>query len=223
MSRIALVGGHGKVALLLTPILVAQGQEVSSLVRHADQVADVEASGATAVVADVERLSASELSDVLRGHDAVVWSAGAGGGDPERTYAVDRDAAIRSMEATRGAGILRYVMVSYLGARVDHGVPSDSDFYPYAQAKAVADEYLRGTDLEWTIVAPGTLTLDPGTGAIDVGTPGTPPDGGSVPREDVARVVAAVLQRRDTIGSTVSFVGGGVPIDEALDRLAQAV
>ncbi|GMA24204.1 NAD-dependent dehydratase [Luteimicrobium album] len=218
MSRIAVIGGHGKVALLLAPILVARGDEVTSLVRRADQVADVNATGARAVVADVEQLSASELSDVLRGHDAVVWSAGAGGGDPRRTYGVDRDAAIRSMEATRGAGITRYVMVSYLGAGLDHGVPPDSSFYAYAQAKAAADDYLRGTDLEWTIVAPGTLTLEPGTGAIDAGSPddGDAPDGGSVPREDVARVIAEVLQRRDTIGRFIAFVSGADAIADAV-------
>lgn len=218
MSRIAVIGGHGKVALLLAPILVARGDEVTSLVRHVDQVADVNATGARGVVADVEQLSASELSDVLRGHDAVVWSAGAGGGDPRRTFAVDRDAAIRSMEAARGAGIQRYVMVSYLGAGPDHGVPSDSSFYPYAEAKAAADEYLRGTDLEWTIVAPGTLTLEPGTGAIDAGSPddGDAPGGGSVPREDVARVVAEVLHRRDTIGRFIGFVSGDDAIADAI-------
>jgi uncharacterized protein YbjT (DUF2867 family) len=217
MSRIAIIGGHGKVALLLAPILVERGDEVTSIIRDAGQTGDVEAAGAHAVVADVETLSASELSDVLRGHDAVVWSAGAGGGDPERTYAVDRDAAIRSMEAARGAGVLRYVMVSYLGAGPDHGVPSDSSFYPYAQAKADADEYLRGTDLEWTIVAPGGLTLEPGTGAIDAGSPdGGAPDGGNVPREDVARVIAEVLHRRETIGRFLAFVSGPTPIPDAL-------
>jgi uncharacterized protein YbjT (DUF2867 family) len=109
-------------------------------------------------------------------------------------------------------------MVSYLGAGPDHGVPSDSSFYPYAEAKAAADEYLRGTDLEWTIVAPGTLTLEPGTGAIDAGSPddGDAPDGGSVPREDVAQVVAEVLHRRDTIGRFIGFVSGADAIADAI-------
>jgi uncharacterized protein YbjT (DUF2867 family) len=218
MSRIAVIGGHGKVALLLAPILVARGDEVTSLVRRADQVADVDATGAHAVVADVEQLSAYELSEVLRGPDAVVWSAGAGGGDPQRTYSVDRDAAIRSMEATRGAGITRYVMVSYLGAGLDHGVPPDNSFYAYAQAKAAADDYLRGTDLEWAIVGPGTLARDPGPRGSDAGSPddGDGPDGGSVPREDVAQVVAEVLRRRDTIGRFIAFVSGDDAITDAI-------
>jgi uncharacterized protein YbjT (DUF2867 family) len=212
MSRIAIIGGHGKVALLLAPILVERGDEVTSIIRSAAQSDEVEATGARAVVADVESLSASDLSEVLAGHDAVVWSAGAGGGSPERTYAVDRDAAIRSVEAARGAGILRYVMVSYLGAKLDHGVSPDDSFYAYAQAKATADDYLRGTDVEWTIVGPGGLTLDPGTGRIDADNP----ESGSVPRADVAAVVAEVLHHPETVGRFIEFVGGDVPISEAL-------
>ena len=122
--------------------------------------------GATPVLADVETATAEELADQLRGHDAVVWSAGAGGGNPERTYAVDRDAAIRSMDAAAAAGVQRYVMVSYLGAGKDHGVPEDNSFFPYAEAKAAADEYLKSTSLDWTILGPGALTLEPATGKI---------------------------------------------------------
>ena len=116
MSRIAIIGGHGKVALHLSRILTGQGHQVSSLIRNPDHAADVRDAGATPVLADVETATAEELADQLRGHDAVVWSAGAGGGNPERTYAVDRDAAIRSMDAAAAAGVQRYVMVSYLGA-----------------------------------------------------------------------------------------------------------
>ena len=99
MSRILIIGGHGKVALLLAPLLVSRGDDVSSVIRNADHGADVSATGATPVVADVEALSLDELAALSTGYDAVVWSAGAGGGSPARTYAVDRDAAIRSMDA----------------------------------------------------------------------------------------------------------------------------
>ena len=114
----------------------------------------MEATGAEPVVADVESLDAGRLAEVLGGHDAVVWSAGAGGGSPERTYAVDRDAAIASMDAAARAGITRYVMVSYFGAAPDHGVAEDNPFFAYAEAKAAADEHLRGTDLDWTVLGP---------------------------------------------------------------------
>src|SRR5690554_304023 len=87
----------------------------------------------------------------IEGHDALVWSAGAGGGNPTRTYAVDRDAAIRSMDAAARAGVERYVMVSYIGSSPDHGVPENDSFFAYAEAKAAADDYLRRSDLAWTI------------------------------------------------------------------------
>jgi uncharacterized protein YbjT (DUF2867 family) len=212
MSRIAVIGGHGKVALHLARILTERGHQVSSIVRNPTQRDDVEATGAEVVVADVEALDAAGLADVLAGHDAVVWSAGAGGGNPERTYAVDRDAAIESMAAAEQAGIRRYVMVSYFGSSPNHGVPEDNGFFAYAEAKAAADEHLRSTDLDWTVLGPSTLTLDPATGRIDTGAV----ESGSVPREDVAMVVAASLEEPATIGRTILFNSGDTPIAEAL-------
>ena len=216
MSRIAIIGGHGKVALHLAKDLTANGHEVTSLFRNPEHTADVEATGATAVVADVENLSTGEIAEKLAGQDAVVWSAGAGGGSPERTYAVDRDAVIRSMDAAKDAGANRYVMVSYFGAGPDHGVPEDNSFFAYAQAKADADEYLRRSGLDWTVLGPSALTLDPGTGMIETG-PGI--EGTQVSREDVALVAAAVLDRPETIGQTIEFNNGTVPVDAALDSL----
>lgn len=211
MSRIVLIGGHGKVALLLAPILVEQGHEVTSVIRNPDHAAEIEATGATARVADVEQLDVPGLAEVLEGHDAVVWSAGAGGGDPQRTYAVDRDAAIRSIDAAGSAGVRRYVMVSYAGAGPDHGVAPDNPFFAYAEAKAAADEHLRGTDLDWTVLGPSGLTLEPASGSIDVGE-----GGGTVSRANVARVVAATLADSGTVRRTIEFHDGATPIAEAL-------
>ena len=216
MSRIAIIGGHGKVALHLSRILTGQGHEVSSMIRNPDHAADVRDAGATPVLADVETATAGELADQLRGHEAVVWSAGAGGGNPERTYAVDRDAAIRSMDAAAAAGVQRYIMVSYLGAGKDHGVPEDNSFFPYAEAKAAADEYLKSTSLDWTILGPGALTLEPATGKIQAG-PGTP--GGQVSREDVAMVAAEVLAVPSTTGKVIEFINGSTPISQAVRDL----
>jgi uncharacterized protein YbjT (DUF2867 family) len=214
MSRVAIIGGHGKVALHLSRILSGAGHEVSSIIRNPAHSADIEETGAKPVVADVTQLSEGELADVVRGHDAVVWSAGAAGSSPEDTYAIDRDAAIRSMDAAKAAGVDRYVMVSYLGARKDHGVPSDNGFFHYAEAKAAADEYLRGTDLAWTILGPGALTADPGKGTIEVSSE---PQQDSVAREDVAKVAAAVLSNPGTVGKFIQFNTGETPIAEALE------
>ncbi|WP_455900474.1 SDR family oxidoreductase [Rhodococcus gordoniae] len=218
MARIALFGGHGKVALHLERLLAAAGHETSAFIRNPDHADDVRAAGATPVVADVEKMDIAEMTELLRGHDAVVWSAGAGGGNPERTYAVDRDAAIASMTAAQEAGVRRYVMVSYFGARPDHGVPEDNSFYAYAEAKSAADTHLRGTDLDWTILGPSALTLDPPTGRIQIEGHGAR-DKGQVSRADVAAVAAAVLELPETVGRTIEFDNGDVPIDEALDAL----
>ena len=211
--RVVIIGGHGRVALRLARLLSARGDSVTSVIRDPDQVDDVEATGAAARVADVEALSTDELGDVLQGHDAVVWSAGAGGGNPARTAAVDRDAAIRSIDAAEAVGVDRYVMVSYFGAGPEHGVPEGDSFHAYAEAKAAADAHLRRSELAWTILGPGTLSDDPGTGRIHVG-PGATTH--AVPRDDVAAVAAAVLQRPDTAGRTIDFVGGDTPIALAL-------
>lgn len=212
MDRIAIIGGHGKVALLLARLLVAAGREVTALHRNPEHTAEVEATGARGVVADVEALSTDELAALLAGQDAVVWSAGAGGGNPTRTYAVDRDAAIRSIDAAARAGVRRYVMVSYFGAGPDHGVPADSGFFPYAEAKAAADAHLAGSTLDWTILGPSGLTDDPPTGRIDTAAAAS----GTVSRSDVAAVVAAVLDDPATARRTIAFNNGATPIDEAL-------
>jgi len=211
MTRIVVFGGHGKVALQLARILSERGDHVNSVFRNPGHADDVDATGANPVVADIERLDTDALADLLAGHDAVVFSAGAGGRDPARTYAVDRDAAIRLVDAAARAGVRRFVMVSYFGAGPDHGVPQESSFYHYAQAKAAADAHLRASDLDWTILGPGRLTLDAPTGQIALGE-----GNGGVSRADVAHVVAAALADDSTIGRTIDFNNGDVPIAKAL-------
>lgn len=218
MNKVLIIGGHGKVALSLAPLLKDAGLEVTSVIRNAAHIDDVAAAGATPVVHDVVSSSVEELSDVLAGHDAVVWTAGAGGGSPERTYAVDRDAAIASMDAAAAAGVQRYVMVSYLGAGPDHGVPEDNGFFAYAEAKAAADAHLQSSQLAWTIVAPGALTLDDPTGRIDP-TPAAERQEGAAnetSRANVAQVIATALQTPETIMRTIDFSDGDVPIQDAL-------
>ena len=215
MAQILIIGGHGKVALLTSPLLVAAGHRVNSVIRNPDHAAEVESGGAHAVVADVESLGVDGLAELMRDQDVVVWSAGAGGGDPARTKAVDHDAAVRSMQAAAQAGVQRYIMVSYYDAGPDHGVDPSNSFYPYAQAKTAADEYLRGTDLNWTILGPSRLTLDEPTGQI--GVAGVAERGEPVvSRGNVARVIAAVVDDESTVGRMIRFDDGDVPVAEAL-------
>lgn len=217
MAKVLLIGGHGKVALLTAPLLVEAGDEVTSLIRNPDQTSDVAETGARPEVADVESMPTDELAELMSGYDAIIWSAGAGGGNPQRTYAVDRDAAIRSMDAASRASVRRYVMVSYFGAGPEHGVSEDDSFYPYADAKAAADAYLKASDLDWTIVAPSRLTLDDLSGKIAVkGRDDDAEQGAATSRANVAQVIAAVLADDSTKGQMIEFVDGETPVAEAI-------
>lgn len=215
MSRIAIIGGHGKIALQAAALLTDAGHEVSSIIRDAAQSEDITARGATPVVLDIESASTADLAAALTGHDAIVFSAGAGGGNPDRTYAVDRDAAIRSVDAATQASVERFVMVSYFGASVDHGVDPGDSFHAYAEAKGRADQYLRAADLQWTIVAPSTLSDDAATGTIATREQGAQ-RGTAVARADVAAVVVAVLQTPATVGRMIEFTAGDSPIADAI-------
>ncbi len=211
-SRVLILGGHGKVALLLAPLLVARGDQVTAVIRNPAHADDVSAAGATPLVLDLE--GGADLGEAFEGYDAIVWAAGAGGGSRERTYAVDRDAAIRSMDAAEAARVRRYVMVSWIGSSPDHGVDPDNPFYAYADAKLAADDHLRASTLNWTILGPGALTLDPPTGRIAL----DPEGDGAVPRADVAAVIAAALAEDRTVGRFIRFGSGDTPIAEALAR-----
>lgn len=212
MARIIIFGGAGMVALLLEPLLVARGDEVTAVVRNPEQIEEVEPIGATAHVADVEQLDTAALTELIRGHDAVVWSAGAGNGHPVRTRAVDRDAAIRTMDAAVRAGVSRYIMVSYFGSSPNHGVDPEHPFFNYAEAKSAADEYLRQSPLDWTILGPSGLTVGSASGRIDVHAQKSE----TVSRDNTAQVIVAALEDDATIGRTYRFNDGDVPIAEAL-------
>ena len=120
-------------------------------------------------------------------------------------------AAFEFYNAAKAAGIKRYVMVSYLGAKPDHGVPEDNSFFAYAEAKAAADTYLRSSGLDWTIVMPSSLTLEPARG-IDL----NPTEGGSASREAVAQVIVEAVDNPSTIGADLPFNDGDTPVADAL-------
>lgn len=214
MADHIVIGGHGKVALLTMPLLRDAGHSVTGVIRNPEHGHDVEAVGGKPLVLDVETALEDDLVRAFEGKDAVVWSAGAGGGNPGRTYAVDRDAAIRSMEAAFRAGVRRYVMVSYFRAGPDHGIPQDDPFHAYAQAKAAADAHLRSSGLDWTILGPATLTLEKPTGTIDL-APLRESAGRTVSRGNVALTIQAALEMGETIGRTLEYVDGATDIREA--------
>ena len=215
MANYLIIGGHGKVALLASKILADEGHAVTSMIRNPDHSNDIKATGAEPVVLDVESASKKDLVDSMRGMDAVIWSAGAGGGNPARTKAVDLDAAVLSMEAAKQAGVDRYIMVSYLHSRLDHGIPETEPFYTYAQSKAEADEHLRGSGLDYTILGPGLLTLEDATGKITVHDTGAT-ENTETSRANGALTIAAAPRSPASNGKTIGRSDGETPIDEAI-------
>ncbi|OMC03571.1 NAD-dependent dehydratase [Mycobacterium sp. NS-7484] len=214
--RVVIAGGHGKIALILERLLSARGDEAIGLIRNPDQSADLAAGGAEAVVLDLEQASVTEVADAVRGADAVVFAAGAGpGSGAARKQTVDRDAAILLADAAEAAGVSRYVMVSALSAD-DRSLDENYDdvFRAYMHAKSEADADVRArAGLRTTIVRPGGLTDEPGSGHVTVAES---TGRGSIPREDVARVLLAVLDKPETAGRTFEVISGKTPIDAAL-------
>lgn len=214
MTKVLIIGAHGKVGMLATRDLVAAGHDVAGAIRKPEQSDELREAGAEPVVADVENLSTDELVDVVTGHDVVVWSAGAGGGSPERTNAVDRDAAIRTIDAADRSDVAHFVMVSYFGAGPDHGVPPDNDFYTYAEAKTAADEHLAASSLGWTILRPSSLTDEASTGGIEVGDD---VEASQVSRATVAAVIGAVINHPEaTAQLTLAFNDGDRQVGDVI-------
>ncbi|AKS34639.1 NAD(P)H-binding protein [Mycolicibacterium goodii] len=214
--RVVIAGGHGKIALILERLLADRGDSVTGLIRNPDHTADLTTAGAEAVVLDLERASVAEVADAVRGADAVVFAAGAGpGSGAARKQTVDRDAAILLADAAEAAGVDRYVMVSALAAD-DRSLDDNYDevFRAYMHAKSEADANVRArAGLRSTIVRPGGLTDDAGSGLVRIAES---TGRGTVPREDVARVLLAVLDAPHTAGRTFELVSGDTPIAEAL-------
>ncbi|UQN13719.1 NAD(P)H-binding protein [Gulosibacter sp. ACHW.36C] len=220
-ERIAIVGGHGKIALALAELLVADGVEVRSLVRNADHAAELEALGAIPVVCDIESASANELADAFGHSDAVVFAAGAGpGSGAERKWTVDRDGSIKSAEAAILAGAMRFVQISFIGAEQ----PSQTDdevFAAYWDAKREADEALRRVALDWTIVKPGGLTDDPATGRGLVSF--APIERGvTTRRADVAAFIRLALADSRTVWKDICLAEGDAPLADAIDAAVAA-
>jgi uncharacterized protein YbjT (DUF2867 family) len=210
--RVAIAGGHGQIALRLTRLLRDRGDEVLSLIRNPDHADDVRAAGGAPVTCDLEAATEDEVAEVVDAADAIVFAAGAGpGSGPERKETMDYGGAAKLIAAAGRNGISRYVIVSSMGANPDQ--QGDDTFAVYLRAKGNADAAVSESGLDYTIVRPGRLTDDPGSGRV---TLGESVGRGQVSRDDVAAVLAAVLKEPATIGKTLELVGGDTPIDEAV-------
>jgi uncharacterized protein YbjT (DUF2867 family) len=210
---VVVAGGHGQIGLMLLRLLAERGDRARGLIRNPAHAADLEAVGAEPVVCDME--GEADLARFVEGADAVVFAAGAGpGSSAERKRTVDLGAAVKLIDAARANGIRRYLMVSAIGS----GRPERwSDVMrPYYEAKTEADEALAAAGLDHTIVRPGGLTDEPGTGLVAVGDD---LGSGTVPRADVAAVLAATLTTEAAIAKAFDLLAGDTPVEEALASL----
>ncbi|MFC9748039.1 NAD(P)H-binding protein [Streptomyces niveus] len=217
--RIVIAGGHGQIALRLERLLAAREHEVAGIIRKPEQAPALREAGAEAVVLDLETASPEEAAAALEGADAAVFAAGAGpGSTTERKDTVDRGAAVLFADAAVRAGVRRYVIVSSLGADPHH--EGDEIFDHYLRAKGAADEYvLAKQGLDTTVLRPGMLTNDAGTGLVNL----APSTGrGPVPRDDVAATLAELVESPATAGLTLELISGAVPVADAVSNAASA-
>ncbi|HVD88048.1 MAG TPA: SDR family oxidoreductase [Jatrophihabitantaceae bacterium] len=210
--RVAIAGGHGQIALRLAKVLSQRGDEVVALIRNPDHADEVRRTGAEPRVVDLEHASEDDVAQAIDGSDAVVFAAGAGpGSGPERKDTMDYGGAVKLIAAAKHAGVDRYVIVSSMGANAK--ARGDETFSVYLRAKGRADDAVHASGLEATVVRPGGLTNDAGTGRVRLGE--SVPRG-QVTRDDVAAVLVAVLDSPNTIGRTVDLIGGDTPVAEAV-------
>ncbi|MET9495391.1 SDR family oxidoreductase [Streptomyces sp. NPDC006552] len=215
--RIVIAGGHGQIALRLERVLSARGDEAAGIIRNPEQGDDLRAAGAEPVLCDLESASVEEVAAHLQGADAAVFAAGAGpGSGTARKDTVDRDAAVLFADAAERAGVRRYIVISSMGADSAH--QGDEIFDVYLRAKGAADDDVRRrTGLDWTILRPGSLTDDAGTGLVRLeASTGR----GSVPRDDVAAVIAELVDTPATAGLTLELVSGSAPVTVAVKSVA---
>lgn len=215
--RVVIAGGHGKVALRIERVLAANGDHAIGIIRNVGQAGDLRDSSAEPVVLDLESADVAEVAEVLRGADAAVFAAGAGPGSGiARKDTVDRGAAALFAEAAERAGVRRHIQIGSMGVDRPPRPDTDDVFAAYLRAKKAAEDDLRKRDLDWTILRPGRLIDEPGTGEIHLADT---VDYGEVPRDDVAVVVVAVLEEGRTFHRTLELVSGNTPVDEAIARL----
>ena len=213
--RVAIAGGHGQIALRLAKIMSERGDEVVALIRNPDHADEVRSAGAEPAVVDLEHASEDEVANAINGSDAVVFAAGAGpGSGSERKETMDYGGAVKLIAAAKQAGVGRYVIVSSMGA--NPSATGDDTFSVYLSAKGRADDAVRASGLDATVIRPGGLTNDAGTGRVRLGEK---LPRGQVTRDDVAAVLVAVLDSPSTIGRTADLIGGDTPIAEAVAAL----
>lgn len=210
--KVVVAGANGKIGQHLVELLGQSEHAVRAMVRDPDQARSLEALGAEVVVADLE----DDVSAAVRGCDAAIFTAGSGPHTgPDKTRAVDRDGAIRMIDTCEREGVKRFLLVSSMHS--DFPEQGSEKIRHYLEAKKAADDHLRASSLDYTIVRPGRLTQHVGTGNVRVAE--RLGESGEIPREDVAAVLARSLPLQNLIREGFDVLAGNTPIDKALVEL----
>ena len=214
--KVLVVGANGQIGKHLVTFIQESGtMQARAMIRNPEQKPFFENVGAETAVVNLEG-PIEDIAKAADGVDAIVFTAGSGPHTgKDKTIMVDLDGAIKTIEGAKQAGVKRFVMISSFDTRREAILNSPESFAPYVAAKYYADEWLRGTDLDWTIIHPGRLTNDKGTGEVKIGFD---LEIGNVPREDVARVIVATLENKETIGKEFQVIGGTTPVKEAVSN-----
>jgi uncharacterized protein YbjT (DUF2867 family) len=214
--KVLVIGANGQIGQQVVKLIQESDEHtVRAMVRDEAQVTDLQAKGVKAVIANLEG-SVDEIATAMQGCDAVIFSAGSGGHTgPDKTLLVDLDGAVKSMEAAEKIGVHRYVMVSAIQAH-NRESWANSPIKPYMVAKHFADKALVSSNLNYTIVRPGALTNDAGTGRVSA-SENLQRD--SISREDVAHTLIAALNEENTYRRSFDLVAGDTAISDALKNL----
>lgn len=215
--RIFVIGAAGGIGRRLAALLTAGGDEVTGMHRAPEQAAAVRDTGATPVAGDLVADAPGDLAARLAGHDAVVFSAGAHGTGADRTTAIDGEGLVKAATAAAAAGVARFLLVSAF-PEAGRGREPSAGFEHYMRVKKTADAHLVTTGLDWVVLRPGTLTDEPGTGRVAAGLA---LEYGTVPRDDVAAVLAALLHTPAVRREIVELTAGATPVAEAVAALVR--
>ena len=211
--NVVIVGGHGQIARRLEKLLLDRGDSPRGLIRKTEQAKELEEMGVEPIVLDIENVD--DIADAFAGADAVVFAAGAGpGSGPARKLTVDYGGAVKTVQSCIDKEIRRFVIVSAMGA--NHPERWSEEMKPYYEAKADADKFVAESGLDYTIIRPGGLTDDPGTGKVEVGES---LDSGTVTRDDVAAVIVECLNSPNAVGKAFDLLNGETPVPEAISAL----
>lgn len=212
--KVLVVGANGQIGKQLVGFIQGtEGMKAKAMIRKEEQAAYFEESGAETVLVNLQG-ETDAIAKAAEGVDAIVFTAGSGPHTgPDKTILIDLDGAVKTIEAAKSAGVKRFVMISSFDTSREAIQSAPSSFAPYVVAKHYADDWLRRSDLDYTIIHPGKLTNEKGTGQVKAAPE---VDRDEIPREDVARVILATLENETSIGKEFQVVKGSTAIEEVI-------